>query len=155
MILRLIKFNSWFAFACAVFCLLVAPLIVDHSLMSLGVKKIRIMQDETYLIAVTLIRVIGVLLFAYAMSLRLVVKYGFDPENLKQFFSLFAVGLIAWGGMLILLISVKSVMLAAISAFGLLEWLIIPVLLLFEYKKTDSWKAVPPEEASSEKPDDN
>ena len=147
MIARLIRFNSWYAFACAVFCLLVAPLIVDQALVAMGVKANRIVHDQSYLLAVSFIRVIGILLFAYAMAVRLILKRNFDPEDLKAFFALFAVGLVLWGGMFIFVIFTRSVLLAAIAALGLLEWLLVPVVLLFEYKKPQSWKSV--------KPDDN
>ncbi len=146
-IAKLIKLNCWYAFACAVFCLMVAPLVVDQALVAMGVKANRIVHDQSYLLAVSFVRVIGVLLFAYAMAVRLILKRNFDPDNLKAFFALFAVGLVLWGGMFIFVIFTKSVLLAAIAALGLLEWLIVLAVLLFEYKKPQSWESV--------KPDDN
>lgn len=146
MVVKLLKFNSWYAFACGVFCLMVAGLIVDQSLISLGVKSNRILHDETYLLAVSFVRVVGVALFAYAMAVRLVLRRNFDPENLRSFFALFASGAVLWGGMFIFVVFTKSVLLAAIAGIGLLEWLLSAALLLFEYKKPQSWEAVRPEE---------
>jgi len=146
MVVKLLKFNSWYAFACGVFCLMVAGLIVDQSLISLGVKPNRILHDEIYLLAVSFVRVVGVALFAYAMAVRLVLRRNFDPENLRSFFALFASGAVLWGGMFIFVVFTKSVLLAAIAGIGLLEWLLSAALLLFEYKKPQSWEAVRPEE---------
>jgi hypothetical protein len=90
------------------------------------------------------------LLIGYALVVRIILGREFDPENLKQFFALFAVGLLVWGGMLIFVSFVKSVLLATIAAVGLLEWLLAPAVLLFEYKKQGSWEAVKPEDQQSE-----
>jgi hypothetical protein len=144
MVVRLIKFNAWIAFACGIFCLLVAGLIVDQTLMSLGLKAQQILRQETYLAAVSFVRVIGVLLFAYAMAVRYVLAHGFAADKLRAFFGLFAIGVVLWTGMLIFLVFTKSVLLAAIAAFGLLEWLLVAVALLFEHKKPQSWQAVRP-----------
>ncbi len=144
MVIKLIKFNAWFAFACGVFCLIVAPLVVDQTLISLGVKAQLIQRDQTYLAAVSFVRVIGIMLFVFAMALRFILKRKLDPENLREFFGLFAIGAVLWGGMLIFVIFTKSVLLAAISAVGLLAWLLAAVALLFEYKQPQSWESVRP-----------
>jgi hypothetical protein len=146
MVVRLIKLNAWFAFACGVFCLMVAPMIVDYGLVSLGLRKDRIIQDESYLLATTFIRMVGVLLFAYALMLRLVLKHSFDPENVRSFLGLFAVGLLVWGGMFLFLILIRSPLLAFLAGVGLLEWLLVAAILLFEYKKTEDWHSVKPKE---------
>lgn len=146
MIVKLIKLNAWYAFACGIFCLIVAPLVVDQTLISLGIKAQLIQRDSTYLAAVSFVRVIGILLFVYAMALRLILKRAFNPDNLREFFALFGVGLVLWGGMLIFVVFTRSVLLAAISALGLLEWLALAALLLFEYKKPESWEAIRPED---------
>jgi hypothetical protein len=145
-VIKLIKLNAWYAFACGVFCLIVASLVVDQTLISLGVKAQLIQHDRTYLAAVSFVRVIGILLFVYAMSLRLILRRGFDPDNLREFFALFAVGMVLWGGMLVFVVFTRSVLLAAIAAVGLLEWLAVALLLLFEYKKQGSWESVRPED---------
>jgi hypothetical protein len=141
----LVKFNAWYAFACGVFCLIVAEQIVDLSLVSMGLKPQRIIRDENYLLAVSFVRVVGVLLFAYAMAMRVIVQRAFDPDNLKSFFALFAVGLVLWAGMFIFVIFTRSVLLATVAGFGLVEWLVMGALMLFEYKKPQSWQAVKPE----------
>jgi hypothetical protein len=146
MVVKLLRFNSWYAFACGVFCLMVAGMIVDQSLMALGLKPQQIIHDQTYLFAVSFVRIVGIALFAYAMAVRLVLRQGFDPEDLRSFFALLAVGAVLWGGMFIFVIFTKSVLLAAITGLGLLEWLSAAALLLFEYKKPQSWEAVRPDE---------
>lgn len=146
MIMKLIKFNAWFALACGVFCLMVAPLIVDYGLVSLGMRENRIVQDESYLLAVSFVRIVGILLFSYALMLRLLLKQGFDSNDVRSFFGLFAVGLLVWGGMFLFLIFTKSPLLALVAGVALLEWLMLPATMLFEYKKTDSWKAVKPQD---------
>jgi hypothetical protein len=145
-VIKLLKFNSWYAFACGVFCLMVAGMIVDQSLIALGLKPQQIVRDETYLFAVSFVRIVGIALFAYAMAVRLVLRRDFDPEDLRSFFALLAVGAVLWGGMFVFVVFTKSVLLAAIAGFGLLEWLLSAALLLFEYKKPQSWEAVRPEE---------
>jgi uncharacterized membrane protein (GlpM family) len=142
----LMAISAWIAFACGVFCLIVAGMIVDQTLISLGVKAERIRHDQTYLAAVRFVRVIGILLFAYAMALRYIVGRSLDPNNLRSFFGLYLIGLVLWAGMLTFLIFTRSVLLAAIAAGGLLEWLVIAVVLLFEYKKPQSWEPVRPDD---------
>jgi hypothetical protein len=144
MVLKLLKFNSWYAFACGIFCLMVADLIVDQSLISMGVKAQRIFRDETYLLAVSFVRVIGVALFAYAMLVRLLLRRNFDPENLRAFFGLFAAGAVLWGGMFLFLTFTGSLLLSAIAGIGLLEWLLTVAVLLFEYNKPQRWQSVRP-----------
>jgi hypothetical protein len=133
-IVKLIKFNAWYALACGVFCLMVAPMIVDSALMSLGARPERVMQDETYLLAVTFVRIVGILLFAYTLTIRLLLKQHFDPQDVRGFFTLWAVGLLCWGGMFLIVIFTKSAILASACGLGLLEWLMIPAVLLFVYK---------------------
>ncbi|MFH2055955.1 MAG: hypothetical protein ABIJ61_08355, partial [bacterium] len=120
MVVKLLKFNSWYAFACGVFCLMVAGLIVDQSLIALGLKPQQIVHDETYLFAVSFVRVVGIALFAYAMAVRLILRRNFDPEDLRAFFALFAVGVVLWGGMFVFVVFTRSVLLAAIAGIGLL-----------------------------------
>lgn len=134
MISKLIKFNAWYAMACGVFCLLVAPMIVDSALLSLGARPERAAQDETYLLAVSFVRIVGILLFVYAMTIRLLLKQNFDPQDIRGFFALWSVGLLSWGGMFLFVIFTKSAILASVSGIGLLEWLLIPAVLLFTYK---------------------
>ena len=134
MIIKLIKFNAWYALACGVFCLMVAPMIVDNALMSLGARPERVMQDETYLLAVSFVRIVGILLFAYTLTIRLLLKQHFDPQDVRGFFALWTVGLLSWGGMFLIVIFTKSAILASACGVGLLEWLLIPAVLLFTYK---------------------
>ncbi len=137
MIVNLIKLNAWFAFACGLFCLLMAPTIVDSVLTSLGARPERVLQDEAYLVSVSFIRVIGILLFVYAMTMRLLLKKNFDVQDIRGFFALWSVGLLTWGGAFLIVIFTKSAVLASACGFALLEWLFIPALLLFTYKKPD------------------
>ena len=134
MIVKLIKFNAWYALACGVFCLMVAPMIVDNALMSLGARPERVMQDEAYLLAVSSVRIVGILLLAYTLTIRLLLKQHFDLQDVRGFFALWAVGLLSWGGMFLIVIFTKSAILASVCGLGLLEWLLIPVVLLFTYK---------------------
>lgn len=144
MVVKLIKLNAWYASACGIFSLLVAGMIVDQTLVSLGIRSEHIMRNETYLAAVSFVRVIGVLMFVFAMALRYILRGGLDTDNLKAFFGLYLIGLVLWAGMLVFVIFTRSVLLAAIAAVGLLEWLLILVALLFEYKKPESWQDVRP-----------
>jgi len=134
MIIKLIKFNAWYALACGVFCLMVAPRIVDSALMSLGARPERAMQDETYLLAVSFVRIAGVLLFAYTLAMRLLLKKDFNLQDIRGFFALWSVGLLSWGGMLLIVVFTKSAILASACGIGLLEWLLIPIVLLFTFK---------------------
>lgn len=134
MIIKLIKFNAWYALACGVFCLLVAPMIVDSALVSLGARPERVMQDETYLLAVSFVRIAGILLFVYAMTMRLLLKQNFDVQEIRGFFALWSVGLLNWGGTFLIVIFTKNAILASVCGVGLLEWLLIPAVLLFTYK---------------------
>ena len=146
MIAKLIKFNAWFALACGVFSLMVAPMIVNSALRSMGVQPERIMQNEGYLLAVSFVRIIGILLFAYAIVIRLLLRQHYDLEDLKSFFTLFAVGALLWGGMFFLVLFTRSGILASVCGIGLLEWLLMPAILLFTYKSTGSWESVKPKE---------
>jgi len=137
-IIKLIKSNAWYALACGVFCLMVAPMIVDNALVSLGARPERVMQDETYLLAVSFVRIVGILLFTYALALRLLLKRHFDVQNIRGFFALWSVGLLNWGGMFLIVIFTKSAILASACGVGLLEWLLIPAVLLFTYKSPGS-----------------
>jgi hypothetical protein len=143
MMIRLIKFNAWFALACGVFCLMVAPLIVDNAVVSMGARADGIIPNETYLAAVTFVRIVGILLFAYSLIVRLVIRQHFDPENLKSVFALWSVGLLVWGGMFLFVLFTKSAALASACGVGLLEWLAIPAVMLFTYKNTENWQAAP------------
>jgi hypothetical protein len=138
MIIKLIKFNAWYALACGVFCLIVAPMIVDNALVSLGARPERVMQDETYLVAVSFVRIVGILLFVYTLTIRLLLKQHFDLQDLRRFFALWAVGLLCWGGMFLIVIFTKSAILASVCGVALLEWLLIPAVLMFTYKKPDN-----------------
>lgn len=153
MVNRLLKFNSWYAFACGIFCLIVAGQIVDQTLLSRGLKPQQIVHDQNFLLAVSFVRIIGILLFAYAMAVRIILRNNFNPENLRAFFSLFAVGAVLWGGMFIFVMFTRSVLLASVSGLGFLEWLLAAALLLFEYKKPQSWEAVRPGERHKDKDD--
>jgi hypothetical protein len=137
MIIKLIKFNAWYALACGVFCLMVAPMIVDNALVSLGARPERVMQDETYLLAVSFVRIVGILLLVYTLTIRLLLKH-FDLKDVRGFFALWAAGLLSWGGMFLIVIFTKSAILASACGVGLLEWLLIPAVLLFIYKSPSS-----------------
>ena len=145
-ILKFIKFNAWFAFACGLFALIVSPLIVDSALTSLGLRPERIQQDEAYLLAVSFERIVGILLVAYALIVRLLLKANFDVDNIRSFFALFGVGVLVWGGTFLFILSTRNPLLASIVGIGFLEWLLIPAVLLFTYKSTENWKAVKPGE---------
>ena len=56
----------------------------------------------------------------------------------------FAAGAVLWGGMFLFVIFTGSLLLAAIAGVGLLEWLLIAAVLLFEYNKPQSWQSVRP-----------
>ncbi len=142
MLLKLIKFNAWLAFACGVFALILAPQIVDSAAVAMGQRPDRVSRDEVYLVAVSLLRVCGILLLAFSTLVRIVLK-SFDPlEHVRVTLTVFAIGLLVWGGTLLFLIPTKSAILLTVIAVALLEWLAIPLWLLFNYKKTDDWKSV-------------
>lgn len=111
-------------------------MIVDAALKSLGARPERVIQDETYLLAVSFVRIIGILLFAYAISMRLILKADFDSQDIRGFFAVWSVGLLLWGGTFLIVLFTKSAILAAVSGLGLLEWLLIPAVLLFTYKNS-------------------
>ncbi len=144
MIRTLIKFNAWYAFACGVMLLLVAPMIVNEALIAQGALPNRILSSQSYITAVTFARCLGVVLFVYAFLLRMLLKAEFDLDNLRAFFTLFAVGALLWGGMLLFIVSTRSVWLNLVTGIGLLEWLIAPVWLLFNYKQQQDWEPVKP-----------
>ncbi len=74
--------------------------------------------------------------------MRIVLK-SFDPlEHVRITLTIFAIGLLVWGGTLLVLLPTKSAILLSVVAVALLEWLAIPLWLLFNYKKTDDWKSV-------------
>jgi len=142
---RLIKLNAWYAFACGIMSLIVAPLLVNEALRSLGILPGRIIMDRNYIVAVTFVRCLGVLLLVYTFLIRMLLRAQFDLEDLRKYFTLFAVGALLWGGMLLFVVSTKSIWLNIAAGIGLLEWLISPVWLIFNYKQQDSWKPVKPE----------
>lgn len=144
--IALFKLNAWYAFACGVFCLILAPQVVTNALVGLGVPPRRIAADEAFLTAVSLVRVCGVLFFGYAFLMRIVLKGQFGLERLRLVFTVFAVGLLVWGGAFLFLLSLRSPILASVTGLGLLESVLIPVAVLFEYKKQSEWKSVRPED---------
>ena len=146
MIPRLIKINAWYALACGAFSLIVAPMIVDNALSAMGIDPHRMIQDEGYLLAVSFVRTSGILLFAYAITLRLLLRQGFDLNDLRAFFTLFAVGLLLWGGLFFIVLFTHSGILASVTGLGLLEWLVMPAILLFTYKADDRWESVRPKD---------
>lgn len=142
MLPKLIKFNAWLAFACGVFALIMAPQIIDTAAVAMGQRPDRLSRDEVYFVAVSLLRVCGILLLAYSTLVRIVHK-SFDPlEHVRVTLTIFAIGLLVWGGTLLVLLPTKSAILLSVVAVALLEWLAVPLWLLFNYKKTDDWKSV-------------
>ena len=141
---RLIKFCIWYTFACGVFALIVPHLLVNSALVSMGERAGRIATDNGYFLSVSVLRVAGLLFFAFAMALNLLIKMGWTLENLRLTMTIVAVNLLIWIGAFVFLMSTKSAITLSIVGVALLVWLIIPVLLLFEYKKTDSWESVKP-----------
>jgi hypothetical protein len=141
---RLIKFCIWYTFACGVFALIVPHLLVNDALASMGERVGRISTDSGYLLSVSTLRVAGLLFFAFAMTLNLLIKQGWTLENLKLTMTIVAINLLIWAGAFVFLLSSKSAIALSIIGLVLLLWLIIPVLLLFDYKKTDSWESVKP-----------
>ncbi len=146
LIIKLVKFNAWYALACGIFCLMIASIIVDSALLSLGVRPERILQDETYLLAVSFVRIVGILFIAYSLVVRMLLRQHFDLENLRADFALWAAGLLVWGGIFLILMFTKSAILASACGIGLLEWLLIPAVMLFSYKNTGNWKPAPRQE---------
>jgi hypothetical protein len=141
---RLIKFNAWYAFACGIFSLVVAPMLVNEAVVSMGVMPERIYTNETYVVAVTFVRCAGVLFLTYTFLIRMLLKSGFDLRDLRKYFTLLAVGVLLWGGILLLVVTTKSIWLNIVAAIGLLEWLISPVWMIFNYNQSEEWKSVKP-----------
>lgn len=102
----------------------------------------RIVPDNTYFLAVSILRVVGILLLAYATSLHLLIKQGWNQDNLKLTLTVVAVNVLIWVAAFVFLVSTKSAVALTIVGLALLVWLVIPLLLLFDYNKTDSWKSV-------------
>lgn len=139
---KLIKLNAWLAFACGVFALIMAPQIIDAAAIAMGQRPDRVNRDEVYLVAVSLLRVCGILMLAYSTLARIVLK-SFEPlEHVRVTLTVFAIGLLVWGGTLLFLIPTRSAILLTVVAIALLEWLAVPLWLLFNYKKTDDWKSM-------------
>lgn len=147
MIIKLIKFNTWLAYACGIFALLLAPQIVDTMAVAMGARADRILTNQVYFIAVALVRVVGVMMFAYAFLIRMLLKRELQIDNLRQTGMLLAIGALVWTAAFLFLLPTRSATVLAAVGVGLLEWLAIPVLLIFEYKKTDSWQSVKPPES--------
>ncbi|MBK7091117.1 MAG: hypothetical protein IPH59_05275 [bacterium] len=63
-------------------------------------------------------------------------------DNLRVTLTIVAINIFVWGGSFIFLISTKSAVTLSVTGLALLIWLVIPLLLLFDYKKTDSWQSV-------------
>ena len=144
MIWRLVKFGIWYTFACGVFSLIVPHLLVNDALVSMGERSGRIVADSAYFLDVSILRVAGLLLLAFAMTLNLLIKQGWTLDNLKLTLAIVAVNLLVWAGAFVFLMSTRSAIALSIIGIALLIWLIIPALLLFDYKKTDSWESVKP-----------
>ncbi len=89
-----------------------------------------------------MLRVVGILLVAYATSLHLLIKQGWNQDNLKLTLTVVAVNVLIWVAAFVFLVSTKSAIALTIVGLALLVWLVIPLLLLFDYNKTDSWKSV-------------
>ena len=139
---RLIKFSIWYTFACGIFALIVPHLITNDALIALGERSGRVVPDSTYIVAVSVVRVSALLFLAFAMSLKLIIRQGWTLDDLKMTLTIVAINLLVWGGSFIFLLSTKSAVLLSVTGLALLLWLIIPLLLLFDYKKTDSWESV-------------
>lgn len=121
---------------------MVPQLLVDNALIGMGERAGHIMPDKTYFVAVSLVRVAGVLFLAFAMVSKILVKQGWTIENLRLTLTIVAINVLIWGGSFIFMLSTKSVASLLVSGLALLIWLIIPALLIFEYKKTEDWKSV-------------
>ncbi len=143
---RLVKINAWYAFACGIFALIVAPTIVNEALLSMGLKPEHIVPNQMYITAVTFVRGLGVLLLVYTFLIRILMKTEFDLKNLRQYFTLLAVGVLLWGGILLFIVSTRSIWLNVVASVGLLEWLISPVWMIFNYKQREDWRPVRPGE---------
>jgi len=141
---RLVKINAWYAFACGIFALIVAPLVVNEALLSMRLKPEHIYSNETFFAAVTFVRITGVLLLCYTFLVRMLLKSQFDLHDLRKFFTLLAVGVLLWGGMLLFIVSTRSIWLNMVVAIGFLEWLISPVWMIFNYNQREEWKSVRP-----------
>lgn len=139
---RLINFSIWYTFACGVFALMVPHLAVNDALISMGERSGRIVTDNTYFVAVSLLRVAGLLFLAFAMSMKIQIKLGWTIDNLKLTLTVVAINVLVWGGSFVFLLSTKSAVTLSVTGLALLIWLVIPLMLLFDYKKTDSWESV-------------
>ncbi len=139
---RLTKFAIWYTFACGIFALIAPHFLVNDALTSMAGRSGRIVPDNTYFLAVSVLRVVGILLLAYATSLHLLIKQGWNQDNLKLTLTVVAVNVLIWVAAFVFLISTKSAVALTIVGLALLVWLVIPLLLLFDYNKTDSWKSV-------------
>ncbi len=144
MLLKLFKLNAWMAFACGVFALMMATQIVDGAAMAMGQRPERINRDELYFVAVTFVRVCGILILAYSALVRIMLKSYNLIDNLRVTMTIFALGLLVWGGMLVFLIPTKFPILLSVLAVALLQWLMVPLWLLFNYKKSNDWTSVKP-----------
>ena len=114
---RLIKINAWYAFACGIFALMVAPMVVKEALLSMGLKPEHIYTNETFFVATTFVRSVGVLLLCFTFLVRMLLKSQFDLHNLRQYFTLLAVGALLWGGTLIFVVSTRSIWLNSCPPF--------------------------------------
>ncbi len=141
---RLIGFAIWYTFACGVFAIIVPHLCVNDALVSMGERAGRIVTDSAYFVAVSLVRVIGLMLLAVAMMMKLIIKQGWTIENMKLTLTIVAVNVFVWVGSFVFLMPTKSAIVLSVAGLALLVWLVIPLLLLFDYKKTDSWESVKP-----------
>ena len=122
--------------------MIVPHFLVNDALTSMAGRSGRIVPDNTYFLAVSVLRVVGILLLAYATSLHLLIKQGWNQDNLKLTLTVVAVNVLIWVAAFVFLISTKSAVALTIVGLALLVWLVIPLILLFDYKKTDSWKSV-------------
>ncbi len=147
MLLKLFKINAWLAFACGIFALMMATQVVDGAAVAMGQRPERVNRDELYFVAVTFVRVSGILILVYSALVRIVLKSYSLPENLRITMTIFVLGLLVWGGMLVFLIPTKSPILLSVIAVALLQWLMVPLWLLFNYKKVDEWTSVKPPQA--------
>jgi hypothetical protein len=113
----------------------------------MGQRPERVSRDELYFVAVTFVRVSGILILAYSALVRIVLKSYSLLDNLRITMTVFALGFLVWGGMLVFLIPTKSPILLSVIAIALLQWLMVPLWLLFNYNKSNDWKSVKPPQA--------
>ncbi len=142
MLWKLTKLVIWYTFACGVFALMAPHLMVNDALISMAGRTGRVVPDNAYFLSVSFLRVCGVLLLAFAMSLHLLIKQGWTLENLKLTLTVVAINVLVWAAAFLFLITTRSAVALTIVGLALLIWLLIPLMLLFDYKKADSWKSV-------------